>query len=199
MNSSLDDKLRTLAAAIGDSLEQLRALLPAPAEETPPAPETIPRWTVIPAGEVTIDGKDIYVPTYELHTYCVTVDEYRQFLESPAFREHWAVAGVAPKEPYLWEEQLAGDRMCPVTGVSWYGAKAYAHWAGVRLPTDAEWVLAAAGPEGRKYAWGYEEPDPTRANYGNTVGHPTPPGRYPKGVTPQGVHDMSGNVWEWLQ
>jgi formylglycine-generating enzyme required for sulfatase activity len=98
----------------------------------------------------------------------------------------------------------------PVVGVSWYAAKAWCLWLSMlesdsgdtnlyRLPTEKEWEYAAAGEEGRLYPWGKEEPSPTRANYNNNEGATTPVGRYPEGATPEGLHDMAGNVWEWTE
>ena len=86
-----------------------------------------------------------------------------------------------------------------MTSVCWYEASAYAAWDSVRLPTDAEWAWAARGPEGREYPWGNQEPDENRANFGMKVGSPTPVGLYPAGATPEGVADMAGNVWEWVE
>ncbi len=98
----------------------------------------------------------------------------------------------------------------PVVGVSWYAARAYCLWLSLlennnsnprlyRLPTEVEWEYAAGGKEGRRYPWGEEAPSPTRANYGNNEGATTPVGRYPEGVTPEGLYDMAGNVWEWME
>ncbi|MBA2593049.1 MAG: SUMF1/EgtB/PvdO family nonheme iron enzyme [Gammaproteobacteria bacterium] len=53
--------------------------------------------------------------------------------------------------------------------------------------------------DGRRFPWGNELPDPTRCNHAMNVGHPTPVGVYPQGATPEGVHDLAGNVSEWTQ
>jgi len=98
----------------------------------------------------------------------------------------------------------------PVLDPSWYDARAYCLWLSLlesdgelpklyRLPTEKEWEYAAGGKESRKYPWGDQEPSPTVANYNNNEGSTTPTGRYPKGATPEGLHDMAGNVWEWTE
>lgn len=100
--------------------------------------------------------------------------------------------------PDNWEEQVQFPSR-PVVGVSWYEALAYCRWAGGTLPSEAEWERAARGTEGRRFPWGNEPPNPKRCNYHNNVDHPTPVGLYPLGATPEGVHDLAGNVWEWTR
>ena len=151
-------------------------------------------WVMIEGGGPT------GLKPFQIASYPVTVEEYGRFIEDDGYHnERWWRAGgfVQWKEPKGWDEQLQHPNR-PVTGVNWYEAAAYCAWAGARLASGPEWVRAAYGIEGRGYPCGNEEPDENQANFDMKVGSPTPVGLYPAGATPEGVEDMAGNVWEWV-
>ena len=147
-------------------------------------------WVSIAGGKFLMgDGKRIHVDAFLIGRYPVTVYEYSLFLEDKEYQ--------APDD---WDEQSLHPNR-PVVRVSWEAAQEYCGWAGVRLPTEAEWERAARGAEGRIYPWGNDPPSPELANYGDTkVGAASPVGLFPLGSTPEpeNIADMAGNVWEWM-
>jgi len=178
-------------------------------------------WVTIPAGEFLMGAqKDdpsrpnydreayeeeapvhrVSLDAYQIARYPVTVGEYLRFVEAEGYEDEslWTQQGFGKwSTPEGWEEQLEHPTR-PVVGVSWYEAAAYAAWMGCRLPTEAEWERAARGPEGRRYPWGDDKPDPLLLNYSESkINCPTPVGIYSRGTTPDGILDMAGNVWEW--
>ena len=86
----------------------------------------------------------------------------------------------------------------PVVEASWHGARAYCRWRNKRLPSEAEWELAARGTQGRAYPWGDRPPDKSRAHFGAGWGETLPVGSLAGGATPEGVLNMAGNAHEWV-
>jgi serine/threonine-protein kinase len=88
----------------------------------------------------------------------------------------------------------------PVVNVTWDQAVQFCRWATGRLPTEAEWEKAARGTDGRAFPWGDQEPEDDLAAWkGSSRFHETTAavGMFPKGVSPYGLLDMAGNVWQW--
>jgi formylglycine-generating enzyme required for sulfatase activity len=86
----------------------------------------------------------------------------------------------------------------PVVEASWLGAVAYCESSGKRLPTEAEWEKSARGTDGRKFPWGNDRADHSRAHFKAAWNDFRPVGSFPKGASPYGVFDLAGNGWEWV-
>ncbi|NWG12062.1 MAG: SUMF1/EgtB/PvdO family nonheme iron enzyme, partial [Acidobacteria bacterium] len=131
---------------------------------------------------------------YAIDLTPVTNAAYAKFLQSSGYR---------PRHPenFLkhWEGSVppAGKEDHPVVYVDLEDARAYASWAGKRLPTELEWQYAAEGPEGLLYPWG-NEMKPGLCNSGRSAGT-TPVKAFPSGRSPFGCYDMCGNTWEWTE
>lgn len=135
----------------------------------------------------------IDLPAFFIDRHEVTNAEFGRFLKETCYRprcstnfvKHWP-GGKMPRE-------LADH---PVVYVGLDDARAYARWAGKRLPTEAEWHRAAQGDDGRPWPWGSSF-DPTACNCTGTGTMPV--GSFPRGRSPFGCDDMAGNVWEWTE
>lgn len=138
----------------------------------------------------------VYLDAYAIDKYEVTNQEYRACVQ--ARRCNPPRRYSSPQRPRYFDNALYN--LFPVIYVSWWDAFAYCGWVGKRLPTEAEWEKAARGPiDTRTWVWGDEPPNCTRTNYFDGCGgDSTRVGSYPTGMSPYGVMDMSGNVFEWL-
>ena len=186
-------------------------------------------WVEIPAGPFLMGSdrqKDpnardnelpqhtMTLPAYRISRVPVTVAQFAAFVQATGYvtsgeKAGWSyVWGGAQWErrqdaswrtPYGPGSDVNQKGQHPVTCVSWMDALAFCAWAGVQLPSEAEWEKAARGPDGRIYPWGNKAPDRTRCNFDADGGDTSALGIYPLGASPYGVLDMAGNVWEWTR
>ena len=140
--------------------------------------------------------KKVEVKSFYIDKYPVTNAEFKKFLDVAHYRP-------ADDHNFLRDWKAGNYREGwgnkPVTWLSLEDARAYAAWAGKRLPHECEWQLAAQGTEGRLYPWGnawdataVPEPDKRRS-----MREPTNVDAFPKGASLFGVMDLVGNVWQW--
>jgi len=115
----------------------------------------------------------------------------------------WYPTGKTYNQPDYWEDGRFNHPAQPVVGITWFEANAYCAWLSAQsgdeytLPTEVEWEAAAGGLNGRQYAYG-KAFDTARCNTFEThIRRTTPVGVFPEGRTPEGIFDLSGNVWEW--
>ena len=136
------------------------------------------------------------IPAFYMDRHLVTNAEFKQFLDAAHYRPQDDLNFLRD-----WKQGAfpAGWANKPVTWVSQEDARAYAGWAGKRLPHEWEWQYAAQGADGRRYPWGGDwkaDAVPAPRKMWTTAG-PDDSGAYPAGASPFGVLDMVGNVWQW--
>ncbi len=166
-------------------------------------------WITIPASSFLMKstGNQVELDEFRIAAYPVTVGEFEDFVEEGGYQDErwWSDGGFGEfTEPDNWDDQQQTPTR-PVTNVSWFEAAAYAAWFSSHLPprikcrllTEAEWERAAGGTEGREFPWGNDQADEIRSNFGFKFDHVTPVGLYPRGMTPDGIQEMAGSVWEW--
>jgi len=146
--------------------------------------------------EMTAFERDVNLAPFAMDLTPVTNAEFARFLkasdyepkEPTHFLRHWS-AGQPP----------AGQDDHPVVYVDLTDARAYARWAGKRLPTEEEWQFAAQGTDGRKFPWGDQAPTPENFLCNATGSGTTPVKQFPAGRSPFGLFDLCGNTWEWTE
>ncbi|MFZ0340668.1 MAG: SUMF1/EgtB/PvdO family nonheme iron enzyme [Terracidiphilus sp.] len=138
----------------------------------------------------------IQVAPFYIDKYPVTNAQFKTFLDATHYAPSDAINFLRDWKdktfPQGWDNR-------PVTWVSLEDARAYAAWAGKRLPHEWEWQIAAQGTDGRAYPWGdtWQAPNMPTPDLGRTMRGPDPVDAHPQGASPYGVMDMTGNVWQW--
>jgi iron(II)-dependent oxidoreductase len=169
----------------------------------------------------------VSVRPFAIARAATTNGEFAEFVEAGGYRrrEFWSEPAwkwresVHAEHPVYWRREPGGrwlrrryDRFAPIAEhqpvlhVNFFEAEAFCRWRGRRLPTEAEWELAASGepdgrgalaPRRRLFPWGDEPPTPQRAHLGYRFEEPVDVGALPAGDSAFGCRQMLGNVWEW--
>ena len=129
--------------------------------------------------------REVSLPAFFIDRTEVTNAEYKKYCDA---------TGYPPPPDWKDGKFAEGRANWPVLRVNWWEARAYAAWAGKRLPTEAEWEKAARGSDAREYPWGNGGWDGDKV----AVGNPATVGSKPAGASPYGVLDMSANAFEWV-
>jgi len=142
----------------------------------------------------------VTVSRFYMSRHSVTNTQYEQFDPSHVRKR---APGAGDRHPVVYVSSIEAPKFC-----QWLSGREHRKY---RLPTEAEWEYAARGTDGRKYPWGNYEGRGDLANFAdrNTVfawsdreiddgyAESSPVGAFPIGVSPFGMQDMAGNVWEW--
>lgn len=149
------------------------------------------REMVLIDGGISPLGKknsDTHLSDYYIDVYPVTNQDYLNFVKNTGY-----------DCPSHWENGVFDDKIRdhPVVNVTYIDAENYARWAGKRLPSELEWEKAGRGTEGLVYPWG-NTPTVAKTNVRESgINTTTPVDQYKSCISPYGVFDLSGNVWEW--
>jgi prepilin-type processing-associated H-X9-DG protein len=178
----------------------------------------VPWMPLVPGGTFTMGSpynascgtpptQEVTLSAYWIYKYEVTVEQYLDFCSAtshalPTFPTGYSWAGKTS-----WSDPTLQKH--PIVNLSWTDCKAYADWARVSLPTEAQWEYAARGPQGDNYPWGgsatvtdsingWDQTKCVNTTNSLDVGKSTwPVGSFPTGESWCGVQDMTGNVSEW--
>jgi len=128
----------------------------------------------VPAGDFVMGADDSDAPDWEKPSHNHPMDHSywigRNDVTCGQFKTFCAATGRAEPEKAYFDDKLGEDKDChPVVMVSWDDAQAYCAWAGLVLPSEAEWEKAARGADGRKYPWGSTGPLQRRTTWTHRV------------------------------
>jgi formylglycine-generating enzyme required for sulfatase activity len=148
----------------------------------------------------------VTLSSYWIDKYEVTSSNFTKFLNENKNEAHRFIE-ITPSVTVQFDDNVyqprEGLENYPVNRVSWFGADAYCKWKEKRLPTEAEWEKAARGTDQRIFPWGNEFPDNSRVTFRRKFSEKgfqvmEPVKGMKNGISPFGVHQMAGNVWEWV-
>jgi formylglycine-generating enzyme required for sulfatase activity len=137
-----------------------------------------------------VNDKTFQIDSFLIDKYPVTNGQYYEFLLKSGYRPVDTARYLRHWQSGIYRQ---GQDRYPVVYVGYEDIMAYVKWAGKRLPTQAEWQLAAQGLDNRKWPWGNEFHG---TNCNNSFARSTPVDAFSKGQSPYGVFDMVGNVWQ---
>lgn len=156
-----------------------------------------PAWTVPQTVRAEGHAHDVTLGDFDLDVTEVTVEAYMRCVS----------AGACSPPAFAHGDPRYDQARFPITHVRWDDAQAYCRWVGGRLPTEAEWEMAARGRVNNTFPWG-KLYNPHLANHGSLASDETdasdgfaglaPVGSFPDGATPNGVLDLAGNAAEWV-
>jgi formylglycine-generating enzyme required for sulfatase activity len=198
---------------VGLVVRSVRVRAPAPpvaqaASRPPPVPIAVDEGAMVRVPGATIrlgsdDGEpderprtEVMIASFEIDVTEVTISAYERCVS--------AGRCLPPDTGMYCNWRKEGRGAHPVNCLDWAQASAYCAFVGKRLPSEEEWELAARGGDDRRYPWKDGAPadllcwngDGNDRGRGQRQGT-CPVASYPRGVSPFGVHDMAGNVWEW--
>ncbi|MCP4253063.1 MAG: SUMF1/EgtB/PvdO family nonheme iron enzyme [Candidatus Scalindua sp.] len=167
----------------------------------------------IPGGKFKLAKGTADIKPLEISKYPVTNRWFEEFINAGGYKkeEYWSKEGKKwldnnnSEHPKFWNDRKWKCPNSPVVGVSWYEVYAFTRWLTIelkdgyeyRLPDENEWEAVAAGTVGWKYPWG-DKWDKDRCNNDEIgIDKTSSVGIFNDGKTPEGIFDMSGNVWEW--
>ena len=127
-------------------------------------------------------------------------------ISNEIFNDYVSLSGN--RNSYFYEHFYLGKNTHPVVGLSWKDASDFCKFYNANLPTEAQYERATRGLNGNLYSWGNDEPNPKLVNMGSKEccnpdikdGYEatSPVGSFSLGKNEEGVMDLTGNVWEWM-
>lgn len=170
-------------------------------------------WYVVNNGDVTKLKSDqpryrdvkVWLDDYYIGKYEARARDFERYMNAVSDRHENLFSSANAESCTIRKDdsgqyvQIDAQSDMPATNLSWQVANEFALWMGMRLPSEAEWVKAARGTDKRIWPWGNQYPDDTLANFaGGSKCQSMPVTSHPAGVSPFGVYNMAGNVFEFV-